>query len=89
MSDVDTTPPILGEVSVDVDEWQDELVDEVKEALEDMAEVEDMCVEAEATVFTSKLLLQVTEGNRKQAEAVASVLEANFSEQRDEVIYRG
>ncbi|WP_049937164.1 hypothetical protein [Haloplanus natans] len=70
-----------GDAAFQIKKWEDELAKETKSALKDMAEVEDADVEAEAAAFTAKLLFLVTDGDWKQAEGIASVLESFFSEQ--------
>lgn len=63
-----------------VEEWEQDLVQEVESALNDMAELEDERVEAEATAFAARLFLEVTGADRKQAEAMAQILESLFSQ---------
>ncbi|WP_058825700.1 hypothetical protein [Haloferax sp. Q22] len=70
-----------GDIAFQVEKWEDELAEETCSALRDMAEVEDKDIEAEAAAFTGKLLFLVTEGDWKDAEGIASVLESFFSEQ--------
>ena len=70
-----------------VDEWQNELVEKVRPALEDMAEIEDVKVEGETAVFASKLFLAVTDNDPKQAEGIGAVIESYMS-QMDKVLYR-
>lgn len=70
-----------GDTEFQVQQWEDELAKETKSALKDMAEVEDEEIEAEAAAFTAKLLFLVTDGDWKQSEGIASVLESFFSEQ--------
>jgi hypothetical protein len=73
-----------GDTEFQVQQWEDELAKETKSALKDMAEVEDKDIEAEATAFTAKLLFLVTDGDWKQAEGIASVLNSFFSEQSND-----
>lgn len=75
-----------GDTAFQVEKWEDELAEETCSALRDMAEVEDKDIEAEAAAFTGKLLFLVTEGDWKQAEGIASVLESFFSEQAGETV---
>ncbi|MFB1064942.1 hypothetical protein [Natrinema sp. H-ect4] len=70
-----------GDTEFQVQQWEDELAKDTKSALKDMAEVEDEDIEAEAAAFTAKLLFLVTDGDWKQSEGIASVLESFFSEQ--------
>lgn len=70
-----------GDTAFQVEKWEDELAEETCSALKDMAEVENKNIEAEAAAFTGKLLFLVTEGDWKDAEGIASVLESFFSEQ--------
>jgi hypothetical protein len=64
-----------GDTGVEVDEWQSNLVsDEIAPALSDMAELEDQSIEGETALLTAKLLLEVTDGDWKQAEGIAKVI---------------
>lgn len=72
-----------GDLEFQVEKWEDELARDTKSALKDMAEVEDKKIEAEAASFTAKLLFLVTDGDWKQAEGIAAVLESFFSEEAE------
>lgn len=71
----------VGDTGFQVSRWEDELVEEVESALEDMAELQGKKLEAETASFTAKLILNVTDGDWKQAEGMASVLEDFFRNQ--------
>lgn len=73
-----------GDTEFQVEKWEDELAKETESALKDMAEVEDEDIEAEAAAFTAKLLFLVTDGDWKQAEGIASVVNSFFSEQSND-----
>ena len=71
-----------------IDEWQNELVDKVGSALDDMAEIEDEKVEAETAVFSAKLFSEVTDNDLKQAQAIGEVV-ASYMNETDQILYRG
>jgi hypothetical protein len=81
----------ISDIGVQVDQWQSDLInDEITPALSDMAELEDQDIEAEASLFTAKLLLRVTDGDWKQAEGIAKVIAYFFEKhqcQRGEIVY--
>lgn len=70
----------LDDISLQVNQWQDEIVEDIEPVLNDMAELEDNPVEAESVILAGKLLLQVTGGDWKQSEGLAAVLHSYFSE---------
>ena len=67
-----------GDTGFQVSCWEDELVEDVESVLNDISELEEKKVEAETAAFTAKLLLQVTDGDWKQSEGIAAVLEDFF-----------
>jgi hypothetical protein len=71
----------LDSEALNVAEWENELVRDTKDCLKDAAEIEEETVEAEAAIFVGKLLLVVTDGDWKQAEGIAAVVEDYFREQ--------
>jgi len=80
----------LDDVSLQVNQWQNEVIEVVEPCLNDMAELEDNPVEAETVILAGKLLIQVTDGDWKQAEGMAEVLQSYISETRSkggEIVY--
>ena len=70
----------LDDVSLQVNQWQNEVIEVVEPCLNDMAELENNPVEAETVIVAAKLFLQVTDGDWKQAEGMAEVLQSYISE---------
>jgi hypothetical protein len=81
----------ISDVGVQVDQWQSDLIsDEITPALSDMAELEEQELEAETALLTAKLLLNVTDGDWKQAEGIAKVIAYFFEKhqcQQGEIIF--
>jgi hypothetical protein len=80
----------LDDISLQVNQWQNGVVEEIEPALNDMAEVEEKPLEAETVILAAKLFLQVTDRDWKQAEGLAAVLQSYFSENqsnRGETLY--
>lgn len=88
--ETDEVSEALDDVSLQVNQWQNEVVEEIEPALNDMAEVEENPVEAETVILAAKLFLLVTDRDWKQAEGLAAVLQCYFTENqssRGEIIH--